>query len=146
MTVLESALETARDAIAVAVAPVKVELDEPEPEMVDAAGYIAIQTGEPVDVEVLFGQGLESRHYSWIHGSLIVVYCADVDGRREKLNALHEQIAGALDANPTLSGIVDRAQLGGPTTFHTLEPTDGTPLGILSLPLTLEYQSTSSAG
>lgn len=146
MTILESALEAVRSAIGSALPGIVVELDEPEPETIGEAGYVAVLYGEPVDREELFGQGLMQRHYSWVHSAGIEIQVAKGSGRVVRLAELREAVALAIEADPTLGGLVDLAQLGAPSVAHFIEDRSGVPLGVLSLPLILEYQSTSSAG
>lgn len=145
-TILESALEAARAAIAAALPDVAVELSEPEPEAVGETGYVAVLFGESVDREETFGQGLTLTHFSWIHAAEIEIQVAKNEGRVTRLAELREAVALAIEADPTLGGLVDRALLDGPSASHFSNDRSGVPLGVLSLPLILEYQSTSSAG
>lgn len=106
-------------------------------------GLIVLRDGEPGSPEVY----LSPPAYGWAHRAEVVVQvqARTATARDARLDALLEEIAAAIDADPTLGGAVEQASIEAPEIL-TEAVENGAAIKAALLPVTLEYLSNSPLG
>ncbi|PJK29953.1 hypothetical protein [Minwuia thermotolerans] len=140
----ETALTALAAAVAAALPEADVRRNEPGRQRIPAGGLVSVNDGDPGNPEV----SLSPPRYWFRHRAEIVVvvegYAAAA--RATATDRAVSKITAALEADPTLSGAVEYAEAGAPKSEDLADEEGGTPLRGVSLPVVLDYQSSSAAG
>jgi hypothetical protein len=121
------------------VAGVTVERNRVLPEKIPAGGLIILRDGDPGEPEQALG-GFGSTYYQ--HAVEIEVYVEEGDAvaRDAAFDVLLQQIGAALEADPTLGGLVFGLTYGRPES--TIEAVSGAPaIKTATLTVTVDYES-----
>jgi len=110
---------------------------------VPEGGSIILRDGDPGAPEVY----LSPVRYGWTHRAEVVVQVqAITDSARDaRYDALLEEIAAAIDAEPSLAGAVEQSSVEAPETL-TEAVDNGAAIKAGVLPVILEYLSNSPLG
>lgn len=121
----------------------EVKRNAPEADDVPEGGSVILRDGDPGAPEVY----LSPPAYGWTHRAEVVVQVqAHTSAARDlRLDALLEEIAAAIDADPTLGGAVEQASVEAPEIL-TEAVENGAAIKAALLPVTLEYLSNSPLG
>lgn len=141
MSVRETAIQSLLSVITSAVAPVSVVRDATRPELLPAAGLVILRSGETTNSEAM----MSPLRWAIEHQCDAVVFfpSADPEARAEGGDAIVADIVAAITANRTLTGAVEWAQAGAPSADY--DDTEGTtPVGAMSLPITLYFTAAES--
>jgi hypothetical protein len=128
---LKTLLETVPDAV--------VERNSVLPEKVTAGGLIILRDGDPGESEQALG-GFGSTYYQ--HAVEIEVYVEEGDAaaRDAAFDALLQQVGTALEADPTLGGLVFGLTYGRPES--AIEAVSGAPaIKSATLTVTVDYET-----
>jgi hypothetical protein len=128
---LKALLETVPDAV--------VERNSALPEKIPTGGLIILRDGDPGEPEQALG-GFGSTYYQ--HAVEVEVYLdeGDAAARDAAFDALLQQIGTALEADPTLGGLVFGLTYSRPE--PSIEPVAGAPaIKTATLTVTVDYES-----
>lgn len=142
-SVRETALNALFNLVSAAAPGAAVRRNEPNRHKVPDGGLISVNDGDPGEPEV----SLSPPRYWFRHAAEVVIVTEQPSGpaRAASTDRIVSRIVAALVADPTLSGTVEYAEAGTPRTEDLAEES-GTALRGLSLPVVLEYFSSSAAG
>ena len=128
---LKALLETIPDAV--------VERNSVLPEKVPAAGLIILRDGDPGEPEQTLG-GFGNAYYQHAVELEVYVEASDAAARDAAFDALLQQIGTALEADPTLGGLVFGLTYGRPE--PAIEAIAGAPaIKTATLTVTVDYES-----
>jgi len=128
---LKALLETLPDAV--------VERNSVLPERIPAGGLIILRDGDPGEPEQALGE-FGSTYYQ--HAAEVEVYAEEGDAaaRDAAFDALLQQIGAALEADPTLGGVVFGLTYGRPE--PAIEAVAGAPaIKSATLSVTVDYET-----
>ena len=133
LEVLRAALETVPDAV--------VQRNSVLPEKIPAGGLIILRDGDPGEPEQALG-GFGNAYYQ--HAVEIEVYIGEGDAavRDAAFDSLLQQIGAALDADPTVGGLVFGLTYGRPE--PAIEAVAGAPaIKTATLSVTVDYETSA---
>ncbi|QQR69237.1 MAG: acyl-CoA transferase [Alphaproteobacteria bacterium] len=142
MTTRETVLQALFEQLQTIVGP-KVLRNDVLPEKVPAGGLLILRDGDPGEPETL----LSPLSYYWEHhASLeVLVQAGEATQRDQIMDALFQNIADAVAADPTLGGLCDRATpLAADTSSVVVEGAGNVKAAIV--PIELIYTTTSQLG
>ena len=108
------------------------------PERVANDAMSILRDGEMGEPEV----SLSPLTYHWQHQVAIELFVADVDAdvRDARMDGLLTELAGLIEADRTLGGVVEYAEIGSPK-FDELAPDGSSGIKACLLPVVLHYSS-----
>jgi hypothetical protein len=114
---------------------VRVERNRDRPTKIPPEGLIVVRDGDVGEPEVL----LSPLSYTWTHGVVVELFTQSGD-RDGHLDDMLAALQAALDAVPTLGGLVDYMQAGGPE-FDKADPEGGADLKAATVVVRLTYET-----
>ncbi|GAB5390191.1 MAG: hypothetical protein Alpg2KO_31590 [Alphaproteobacteria bacterium] len=139
----EAALKALTSQLAAGLSGVSVSRNDPVEEEI-GAGQVTVWDGDPGQPVQSFSPPL----WHWEHEALleVLVEGLDPDPRSAALDALLQQVGAAIEADPTLNGTVEFAQVAGlAPTDHELIP-GGVEIAGMPVIVLLHYTSSSPLG
>lgn len=108
------------------------------PERVSDHAMAILRDGEMGEPEV----SLSPLTYHWQHQVAIELFVADADAaaRDARMDGLLAELAGLIEADRTLAGVIDYTEIGSPK-FDELAPDGGSGIKACLLPVVLYYSS-----
>jgi len=116
---------------------VKVERNRMRPERVPPEGLLILRDGELGEPEVL----LSPLIYVWTHSARVEVYSSSADPDAH-MDALLIGLGEALNADPTLGGLVDLMEIGSPD-FDGAAPDGGPDIKAAVVSIRLTYETSN---
>jgi len=111
------------------------------PERIADHAMVILRDGEMGEPEV----SLSPLTYHWQHQVAIELFVADPDAavRDARMDGLLVELAALIEADRTLAGVVEYAEIGPPK-FDELAPEGASGIKACLLPVVLHYSSTGS--
>ncbi len=111
------------------------------PERVGNHAMTILRDGEMGEPEV----SLSPLTYHWQHQVAIELFVADADAaaRDARMDGLLTELAGLIEADRTLGGVVEYAEIGSPK-FDELAPDGSSGIKACLLPVVLHYSSSGT--
>jgi hypothetical protein len=111
------------------------------PERVSDHAMAILRDGEMGEPEV----SLSPLTYHWEHQVAIELFVADVDAtaRDARMDGLLGELAALIDADRTLDGVIEYAEIGPPK-FEELAPDGNSGIKACLLPVVLHYSSSGA--
>ncbi len=108
------------------------------PERVSEHAMAILRDGEMGEPEV----SLSPLTYHWQHQVAVELFVADADAaaRDARMDGLLTELAGLIEADRTLGGVVEYAEIGSPK-FDELAPDGSSGIKACLLPVVLHYSS-----
>ncbi len=108
------------------------------PERVSEHAMAILRDGEMGEPEV----SLSPLTYHWQHQVAIELFVADTDAaaRDARMDGLLTELAGLIEADRTLGGVIEYAEIGSPK-FDELAPDGSSGIKACLLPVVLHYSS-----
>ena len=108
------------------------------PERMPVEGLMILRDGEMGEPEV----SLSPMTYHWQHQVAIELFVADADAaaRDARMDGLLTELAGLIEADRTLGGVIEYAEIGAPK-FDELAPDGSSGIKACLLPVVLHYSS-----
>ena len=108
------------------------------PERVSDHAMAILRDGEMGEPEV----SLSPLTYHWQHQVAIELFVADADAaaRDARMDGLLTELAGLIEADRTLGGVIEYAEIGAPK-FDELAPDGSSGIKACLLPVVLHYSS-----
>ncbi len=108
------------------------------PERVSDQAMAILRDGEMGEPEV----SLSPLTYHWQHQVAIELFVADADAaaRDARMDGLLTELAGLIEADCTLGGVIEYAEIGSPK-FDELAPDGSSGIKACLLPVVLHYSS-----
>ena len=116
---------------------VKVERNRTRPERVPPEGLLILRDGDLGEPEVL----LSPLIYVWTHSARVEVYSSSADPDAH-MDALLIGLGEALNADPTLGGLVDLMEIGSPD-FDGAAPDGGPDIKAAVVSIRLTYETSN---
>lgn len=114
---------------------VKIHRNRERPDRIPPEGMVILRDGDLGEPEVL----LSPLSYVWTHTARVEVVTALSDPDAH-LDTLLMSLAGALVADPSLSGLVDQLEIGAPD-FEGAAPEGGADVRSAIVPVRLTYET-----
>ena len=114
---------------------VKVERNRTRPERVPPEGLLILRDGDLGEPEVL----LSPLIYVWTHSARVEVYSSSADPDAH-MDALLISLGEALNADPSLGGLVDLMDIGAPD-FDSAAPEGGPDIKAAVVSVRLTYET-----
>ena len=146
MSVRFQVVRAIRDLVETAVSPVPVTREGEPPSRIDG-GELVILRDVPGDDTDVMEETMSVRAWSLSHRLELVFLRQDPDDRacEQALDGRVDAVSDALMADPTLGGIAEGLRLRPPA-YERLRAEGDVPIGVMTVPVTVEYQANRPTG